>query len=133
MSIEQAIIKLAEAIENQTSVISAALAANGTKVDAPVAPAEPAKPAKKAAAAEEAKPAKKEAEKPAAKAKAEVPYTDVQLAVADLANAKGKQAVLDVLAGFDVDHAKKLTPDQYADAIAKLKAAASDEGEDDLA
>lgn len=50
-------------------------------------------------------------------------YADVQKAVTQLAAAKGRDAVLAVYKKFSVDHATKLKPEQWADAVAELNAA----------
>lgn len=115
MSLENALTDLAAAIREQTERVTAM--AGAPKPAAAAAPA--ARPTAKPAAV-----ATKTA--PAAKADA-IPYTKVQEAVAALANAKGKPAVKEVLTAMGVGHAKELATEQYADAISKLEAAASDE------
>lgn len=52
-----------------------------------------------------------------------VEYVDVQKAVTQLGAAKGRDAVVKVLNDLGVDHATKLKPEQWADAIAELQAA----------
>lgn len=46
-------------------------------------------------------------------------YFHVKKAVASLSMAKGRDAVVELLAEFDVDHANKLTEDQFAGFIAR--------------
>lgn len=52
-----------------------------------------------------------------------VTYADVQKAVTTLAAARGRDAVIDVLSMFGVDHGTKLKPEQWADALAELEKA----------
>jgi hypothetical protein len=53
-----------------------------------------------------------------------VAYTDVQKATNDLAKAKGTSAVRTILGTFDVDHATKLTEEQWPNYIAACNLAA---------
>lgn len=52
-----------------------------------------------------------------------VTYEDVRKAVLALSAAKGRDTTVDVLGAFGVDHASKLTKDQWPQALAKLQGA----------
>lgn len=52
-----------------------------------------------------------------------VEYAQVRTAVNQLAAAKGRQAVIDILDEFGVDNATKLKEEQWADALARLQEA----------
>ncbi len=52
-----------------------------------------------------------------------VDYPTVQKAVLNLANSKGRDAALEVLAGFNVKSGKELKPEQYEAVLAALNAA----------
>ena len=52
----------------------------------------------------------------------EITYPDIQTAVKNLAAAKGRNAVIDVLDTFGVDHASKLQTTQWAEALEALVA-----------
>lgn len=53
----------------------------------------------------------------------QVVYEDVRKAVVALSLAKGRDATVKVLSQFGVDHATKLKPEQWVDAVAELNAA----------
>lgn len=50
-----------------------------------------------------------------------ISYKDVQAAVVAAVKAGKRANVVDLLKDFGVDHAEKLTPEQWPDALAKLK------------
>lgn len=50
-----------------------------------------------------------------------ITYKDVQTAVVAAVKAGKRANVVDLLKDFGVDHAEKLTPEQWPDALAKLK------------
>ncbi len=52
-----------------------------------------------------------------------VDYPTVQKAVLNLANSKGRDAALEVLAGFNVKSGKELKPEQYEAVLAALNVA----------
>ena len=59
----------------------------------------------------------------ASPSESKVEYADVQKAVASLAAARGREAVVSVFNSFGVDHGTKLTPEQWAPAVEALTAA----------
>lgn len=64
------------------------------------------------------------ADAPASTAATDTPviaYKDVQAAVVAAVKAGKRQNVIDLLKGLGVDHAEKLTPEQWPDALATLK------------
>lgn len=130
MSLEQALQENTAAIKE---LIAAWLKAGGVPVAA--APAESEQPEQKAETKNKAKAALLAAKpKPEPKPEPEpqpepqteptVDYPTLQKAVFALANAKGRDAVVELIkAEFGVGSAKELKPGQWADALAKVNAA----------
>lgn len=104
-----------------------ALAAGGVVIQPPATTAAPAKAeAKKPAAVspQSETAAAQPASKPEASTSvAAVTYDDVKALVLQVSKDKGRDAAAAVLSGFGVAKAPELKPEQYADAVAQLKAA----------
>ena len=90
----------------------------------PTAEAVAAGAQEKTAAASVPNAASAETAPPASTAATDAPaitYKDVQAAVVAAVKAGNRTNVVDLLKDFGVDHAEKLTPEQWPDALAKLK------------
>lgn len=119
MSLEQAMQELTEALRENTAALTGGASSTEPKASASATPTKTA--AKKAAPKDE-----------------EIPYADVQKAVANLANmpeseGKGKPAVKAILKQFGVTKADQVEPAKRGEIIAALNEKANAEAEEDLA
>ena len=132
MSLEEALKANTEAVLALTAVLKGAKLVGGsvssdgsqtTKVEVPATPPKADKP----------KAEKKEEKKPeAAPAVVHPPYDDVRAAVNALAKVDKAKAV-EIIKSFGVEKAQDAKPEQYADLIARLKAAMLAPAEEELA
>lgn len=106
-----------------------ALAAGGVVIQPPATTAAPAKTETKKSAAVStqsetaAAPSASKPEESKSAPVQTVTYDDVKALVLQVSKDKGRDAAAAVLSGFGVAKAPELKPEQYADAVAQLKAA----------
>lgn len=122
---EQTLVNKAEAkvAEKKSSTTPAATQASPAHTS-PTAEAAGVGAQEKTAAASVPNAASAETAQQASTAATDAPaitYKDVQTAVVAAVKAGKRDNVVALLKGFGVDHAEKLTPEQWPDALAKLK------------